>query len=238
MLPSRHRAQDQDEGALAEEHPHRLGDHQTPKDPSLPAITVSATKVGSKTAERAKRIPAPTRAIGPVPLGRTRLRRVSRRHPGAHEAPAHQSHPQQGFDERHGSVSGGEDAPVDLGHSRTDGQGERRPQYHGTDECDQAEEDHVAFSGAGGEGPGHNERTRGVQPGQPQHQGREQKRNHPLILSLFTRVRGMGILRTSPLRSSEKLAPVFGADWILRGATRCPRIGGADPRQHGSSRGS
>src|ERR671910_704265 len=38
------------------------------KAPSLPAITVSVTKVGSKTAERANRMPAPTRAIGPVPL--------------------------------------------------------------------------------------------------------------------------------------------------------------------------
>ena len=28
------------------------------------------------------------------------------------------------------------------------------------------------------------------------------------------------------------------AGWILRGATLCPRIGGADPREHGSSHGS
>ena len=48
------------------------------KDPSLPVITVSATKVGSKTAERANRMPAPTRAIGPVPLAERGFGRAAR----------------------------------------------------------------------------------------------------------------------------------------------------------------
>ena len=48
---------------------------------------------------------------------------------------------------------------------------------------------------------------------------------HPVVNFAFTAV----------LRSWRRCS---GADWILRGATRCPRIGGADPRQHGSSRGS
>jgi hypothetical protein len=46
----------------------------------------------------------------------------------------------------------------------------------------------------------------------------------------FCELRHYGVLR------SWRRYP--SADWILRGATRCPRIGGAAPRQHGSSHGS
>src|SRR3712207_8654891 len=73
--------------------------------------------------------------------------------------------------------------------------------FRSTDEHDQTEEDHVTLSGTGGEGTGHDERTRGVQPRQPQREGREHNRHHPHILSLFTRSEE----HTSELQSRQYL---------------------------------
>ena len=115
---------------------------------------------------------------------------MSRRPPGAHEAPAHQPHPQQGFDERHGSVSGGEDAPVDLGHSWTDIRESVVPST--TVPTSTTRPKRATWpSGSGGEGTGHEECTRGVQPGNPSAKAVTQ-RYHLLILSLFTRLRRRG----------------------------------------------
>jgi hypothetical protein len=177
VLAARHRGEEQDKRGLAYGYPDRVRDGDRPE--GLPPPGDHHQRVEGRVEDRHEgeedREGEQGERAGPP--GRARLGRVGGRPPCAREAPGHEHQPQGGLDE--GPWAGEEPAPVEVGNARAHGQRERRPEGRGTEARDEAERYDVAFAGPGGEGPGREERARGVQPGQPEPQRGEQEPDNP-----------------------------------------------------------